>query len=162
MPLHTSHAADMLSRVVIVSPDTDLAVFGVHFAQTIGSELLFKTIVKDLVRCILLHCIAREFGSKIHESILAPHALTGCDSTSYLCGKGKQCAWRIFKKEIGNLEYLNRLEESMTLNPHVYESVNNFIPLLYSPKSDGEVNLLRYKFIARNKQLIKKTSYHTG
>ena len=50
MLLHASHAADMLSRVVIMSPDTDVAVLGVHFAQTIGSEIWFKTGVKDLVR----------------------------------------------------------------------------------------------------------------
>ena len=79
MLLHASHAADMPSRVVILSPDTDV---GVHFAQTIGNELWFYTIVKDLVRYILLHDIARELGSKIHESILAFHALTGCYSTS--------------------------------------------------------------------------------
>ena len=33
------HVADMVSRVVITSPDTDVAVLCVHFAQTIGSEL---------------------------------------------------------------------------------------------------------------------------
>ena len=36
--LHASHAADMVSRVVIVSPDNDGAVLGVHFAQTIGRD----------------------------------------------------------------------------------------------------------------------------
>ena len=46
------HAADMVSRVVITSPDTDVAVLGVHFAQTIGSELWFKLGENDLVRYI--------------------------------------------------------------------------------------------------------------
>ena len=95
MLLHASHTADTPSRDVIVSPDTDVAVLGVHFAQTIGSEIWFKTGVKDLVRYIPLHDIARDFGSKICESMLACPALTGCDSTSYLSGKGKQRAWRI-------------------------------------------------------------------
>ena len=46
MLLHASHAAGMVSRVVIASPDTDVAVLGVHFAKTIGSELWFKPGVK--------------------------------------------------------------------------------------------------------------------
>ena len=88
MLLHTSHAVDMLSRAVIVSPDTDV---GMHFAQTIGSELWFKTGVKGLVWYIQLHDIAGELGSKMCDSILAPHAPTGCDSTSYLSGKATTC-----------------------------------------------------------------------
>ena len=104
MLLHASHAADMLSRVVIMSPDTDVAVLGVHFAQTIGSELWFKISVKDLVRYIPLHDITKAPDSKMCESIQASHALTGCDPTSYLCGKGKLRAWWIFRKEIGSIE----------------------------------------------------------
>ena len=104
MLLRASHAADMLSRVVIMSPDTDVAVLGVHFAQTIGSELWFKISVKDLVRYIPLHDITKAPDSIMCESIQASHALTGCDPTSYLCGKGKLRAWWIFRKEIGSIE----------------------------------------------------------
>ena len=93
--LHASRAADMLSRVVMVYPDTYVVVLCLHFAQTIGTGLWLKTDVYDLVRYIPLHDIARALGSKMCESIPAFHALTGCDSTSYLCGKGKQRAWWI-------------------------------------------------------------------
>ena len=48
--LNASHVADMLSRAVIVSPDTYVAVLGVHFTQTKGTELWFKAGVNDLVR----------------------------------------------------------------------------------------------------------------
>ena len=89
---------------------------------------------------LYLHGIARDLGSKICGSMLAFHALTRCDSTSYLCGKGKRRAWRISRKGIGNTESLNRLGESMVIEPHVHETVNSFISLLYSPKSDGDVN----------------------
>ena len=103
MLLHASHMANTPLWVVIVSPDTDVAVLGVHFAQTIGSEIWLKTGVKDLVRYTPLHGIARDLGSKICESMLAFHALTRCDSTSYLSGKGKQRVWRILERKYETL-----------------------------------------------------------
>ena len=80
MLLLASCAADMVSRVMIASPDTDVAVL------LCTTDLLFKTAVKDLVRYTLIHDIARELGSEMFEPILAFHALTACDSTSCLRG----------------------------------------------------------------------------
>ena len=37
----------------------------------------------------------------------------------------------------------------MIIDPHVHETVNNFISMLHSPKSDGDVNLLRYKMFCQ-------------
>ena len=156
MLLYASHAADTVSRVVIASPDTDVAVLCVHFAQTIGTEIWFKTGVKDLVRYIPIHDIARELGSEFCESLPAFHALTGCDSTSWLCGKDKPRGWRIFRKEIQNLENIKRLVESMTIEPIVQETVNHFIPLLYSTSKDGDVNSLRYKLFSQRQATNEK------
>ena len=49
----------------------------------------------------------------------------------------------------GTSEPLNRLGESMIIDPHVHETVNYFISLLYSSKSDGDVNVLRYKLLCQ-------------
>ena len=111
---------------------------------------------KDLVRYIPIHDIARELGSEICESLPAFHALTGCDSTSCLCGKGKPRAWRIYRKEIGNLESLSRLGESMIIDPRVQETVNHFISLLYSSKPEGDVNSLRYKLFCQKQATNEK------
>ena len=62
---HVCYAADMVSKVVITSPGTDFAMLGVHFAQTIGTELWFMTCVKDLVRYISILDIVIEFGSEV-------------------------------------------------------------------------------------------------
>ena len=43
----------------------------------------------------------------------------------------------------------------MTIVPHVHETVYNFISLLYSPKSAGDVILLRYKLFCQ-KQATKE------
>ena len=76
-----------------------------------------------------------------------------------LCGKGKPKARRIFRKEIGNLESLNRLGESLIIDPHVQETVYNFIPLLYKSKSDGDMNLLRYKLFCQKQAANEKPSH---
>ena len=44
----------------------------------------------------------------------------------------------------------------MIIDPHVHGTVNHFISLLYSPKSDGDVNLLRYKLFYQKQATNEK------
>ena len=44
----------------------------------------------------------------------------------------------------------------MIIDPRVYETVNHFISLLYSPKSDGDVNLLRNKTFCQKQAINEK------
>ena len=51
-------------------------------------------------RFIPIHEIAAKLGSEICGSILATHALTGCDSTSSLFGIGKKAAYQALSKKV--------------------------------------------------------------
>ena len=87
--LHASHAANIASRIVICSPDTDVAVLCVHFCNEIGVDLWFKTGKKDLERYIHINLLVQKLGENLTKTVLAFHSLTGTDSTSFLSGQGR-------------------------------------------------------------------------
>ena len=110
MILHAWHASSTKERIVIQSPDTDVAVLAIHAYQMIQcNEIWFKTGVRDKVRFVPVHLIAEKLGRSVCAAIPAFHALTGCDSTSGLFQIGKKKGWKVFVKypslhdSVGNL-----------------------------------------------------------
>lgn len=93
MLFHAANVASMCPRIVIWSPDTDVAVLCVyHFAKLneVGaSELWLHTGVKDKTRYIPIHDISSSLGSALTGVLPGFHALTGCDLTSCFSGIGK-------------------------------------------------------------------------
>ena len=65
-------------------------ILGVFFAPELGIEIWFKTGTKEKVRFIPLHEISSFLGQELTLTLLAFHAITGCDSTSCFKGKGKK------------------------------------------------------------------------
>jgi hypothetical protein len=89
--LHAKHAANTHPRIVIQSPDTDVAVLSIaHFEDFSCQELWFKTGVKDRQRYIPIHDIHLSFGRLVSKCLPLFDTLTGCDSTSALSGIGKK------------------------------------------------------------------------
>ena len=94
--LHSKHAATTHPRIVIQSPDTDVAVLSVaHFEDLCCQELWFKTGIKDRQRYIPVHSILSSLARPLCNWLLPFHALTGCDSTSAFSGIGKKKAWKV-------------------------------------------------------------------
>ena len=56
--LHAEDCSRLHSRLVIQSPDTDVAVLAVHVVTSLAcDELWMKTGVRDKLRCIPIHTI---------------------------------------------------------------------------------------------------------
>lgn len=88
--LHAKHASITHQRIVIQSPDRDVAVLCVaHFQSVQCQELWFKTGVKDKARYIPIHSLHSSLGPLLSKALPAFHALTGCDTTSGFSGIGK-------------------------------------------------------------------------
>ena len=86
--LQAKHASPTHPRIVIQSPDTDVAVLSLaHFEDLQCQELWFRSGVKD--RFIPIHRLHSSLGQPLCKALPAFHALTGCDSTSALQGIGK-------------------------------------------------------------------------
>ncbi len=90
---------------------------------------------------VLLNYLCR---NRIDKSLqlLAIHALTGCDTTSYLFGKGKASAVSIMLKHDMNLEVLGQTDANLC---DVISAGHRCFSILYSGKqSTTTMNLLRH------------------
>lgn len=105
--LHANHCAtvDKYEKVVIWSPDTDVAVIATEHSPSISAEILFATGTGKHQRLINLSTIATALGP-IANHLTAMHAITGCDTTSCFHGKGKKSLFNIIKKHPEHLETL--------------------------------------------------------
>ena len=84
MLLRANHARRQAQRIVFQFPDTDVLLLCVTHCDKTGSELWFRTGVKDRLQYISAHMIAVALGPLMCKALPAFHSLTGCDSTSAL------------------------------------------------------------------------------
>lgn len=67
------------------------------------------------------------------KSLLAYHALTGCDTTSQFAGIGKISSWKVFET---CPDLLQNLGETHPLTDEVVTSVEKFVCKLYDKGKD--------------------------
>ena len=83
--LYAKEASHTHQRIIIQSPDTDVAVLCIaHFNDLQCEELWFQTGIKDRKRFIPIRTQHSALGQPLCKALPALHALTGCDSTSAL------------------------------------------------------------------------------
>ena len=133
MILHAWHASSTKERIVIQSPDTDVAVLAIYAYQMIQcNEMWFKTGVKDKVRFVPVHRIAEKLGKSVCAAIPAFHALTGCDSTSGLFQIGKKKGWKVFVKYPSLHDSVGNLGSQIPPPVLTVEACERFICSLYT------------------------------
>jgi hypothetical protein len=75
-----------VTRVVLLSNDTDVMVLALHFWNIFKGhglkELWIRVGVGNTMRYIPIHSLADKLGTQICKVLIALHHLTGCDSTS--------------------------------------------------------------------------------
>lgn len=92
------HAADCCKdghkQVMIRTVDTDVLVIAVSLFHKIGAEKLWLEFSTEKhTRYISVQGIVHALGTEKAESLIAFHALTRCDKTSF-SGRGKVTAWK--------------------------------------------------------------------
>ena len=107
------------------------------------------------------------------KSLLAFHAITGCDTTSQFYGVGKASAWKVFEDAPDLLEHLG--EESQ-ISADVLAKAEAFVCKLYNPGTqEVEINQERVGAFRKSKKeldalpptqdalilLIKQANYQT-
>ncbi|KAK3740844.1 hypothetical protein QZH41_000596 [Actinostola sp. cb2023] len=133
MILHAKHASSSKQRIVIQSPDTDVAVLATYSFQTIQcEELWFKTGVKDKVRFIPIHLVSEKLGVTICAALPGFHALTGCDSTSGLFRTGKKKAWKAFLKDPSAQDNVGNLGTAIPPSARTLQACEKFVCSLYT------------------------------
>lgn len=78
------------------------------------------------------------------KALIGIHALTGCDTVSAFCGKGKWKAIQLLQKKSEYLQVMARIGETWDLSEEVFRATEAFVCNLYGHEVDS-VDLLRYK-----------------
>ena len=131
--LHAKHAATTHPRIVIHSPDTDVAVLSVaHFEDLCCQELWFKTGIKDRQSYIPVHTIQSSLDPPLCKCLLPFHALTGCTSTSAFSGIGKKKAWKVMLRNEQIQRDLSSLGGSPAIQDRVHKVAESFVCSIYT------------------------------
>ena len=122
------------SRIVIVTPDTDVVVIACYqFSKKFQSlkEMWVKTGTKKKndLRYISIDKICESLGQNLVNLLPALHSMTGCDSVSSFVDIGKMTAIDHLKNNIDKFENLKSFGDSAELdsNADFLESVLNFM-----------------------------------
>ena len=146
---------NQIHRIVIESPDTDVAVICCYQLVTnlaSLSELWFKTGVGKNKRYIPIHTSLNTIGASVCRLLPAVHAITGCDSVSSFSGVGKKTAFSLLKSHTDNFIDLLDFGDSpiLSLECESVISAIKFVCSLYDRKFDViDVNVLRHKLFTQ-------------
>jgi hypothetical protein len=137
-------------RLIVNSPDTDVAVLCCHHFCALGvTELWFHTGTGKRTRFIPVHEIVETIGEEICELLPAFHVLTGCDSTSSLHGIGKKKALSILRTNMDVLQDTKEIgNDDSEISDKTLEVAMRFIALLYG-RDSPDLNNLRYKLFTK-------------
>ncbi|KAG1664222.1 hypothetical protein GQR58_019901 [Nymphon striatum] len=127
--LHCVHAdAD---TVVVAARDTGILVLLIaHYPKMKCKQLRLKAGTYKKPKYIPVHEVQNvlSFDDQVFETILPFHAITGCDTVSYLFSHSKKAAWEVFLTDNTLLSCLGIGE----LTPRVLKDAETFICKVYS------------------------------
>ena len=148
--LHIQDASMNSKAVVVWSPDTDVAILGMHYVRRLGIELWFKTGVKDKARFVPLHELARNVGEDICQLLPGIHSLTGCDSTSGFFSVGKVRPLKWAQHNLSAALPLQDLGNGTEVSQATTTAAFTMVCQLYDQKYQGcDINDLRYRLFCR-------------
>ena len=88
------HASEVKSRgyerIIVKSSDTDVLLLLIAFYPRLSNEVWMKAGTSKTYRYIAVHDV--QYQDEVRYTLLAFHAITGCDTTSQLHGISKKAA----------------------------------------------------------------------
>ncbi|CAB4017441.1 Hypothetical predicted protein [Paramuricea clavata] len=141
--LHSNHAAKTHDTIIARTPDTDVFLLCIAMRRTIGKKLLVMVGTGNRFRITDTSAISDVLGQELCSCLLGFHAVSGCDSTSVFCGKGKAKPWKILQDNRDFVQSFCDLGKSSTLSQDLVMSLNVFVCLLYGDKSSKTIDECR-------------------
>ena len=140
MFLHAEHASQNSHQcIVIKSSDTDVEVLACYYQAVISADIILISGTIRRSRIVTIRRVCEKLGREICEILPGLHAITGCDSVSAFCTKGKKALDIVqinqaLRQTLGSLgervparqDDLNKLEQFVCAlyNDHMCQSVN--------------------------------------
>jgi len=158
--LHAKHAADCgFKSIVIQSDDTDVAIIGLNFIPQIsehGTQLYMKMGTRNRLKYINLTDIQQRLGTGLCDALIGLHALTGCDTVSAFCGRGKNKGLSCLKRNMQFAESLAMIGKDFVISSDLSSSVQKFVCCLYgSCSAAGDINDVRYVQFVKKKGAVE-------
>ena len=132
MMLHAEDCCHLFQRLVLHSPDTDVAVIATHiFSSLLCKQLWMKTGVRDRLRFVPIHALVEKLGSVMCKLLPAFHSLTRCDTTSGPYLIGKKMSWKALKENHAKFEALTCLGVVTPPSPDVSATAEQYMCSMY-------------------------------
>ena len=136
--LHVLHAAKQHDRIMIRTVDTDVFVLAVSQMERIPERevwLAFGT--GRQFKYYPIHEIAVSLGPQKSRALPVFHAITGCDTVSFFCGKGKKSAWDTWSvlPEVTNA-FLEIAAAPSSLSDNCLRTIERFVVVMYDRGSE--------------------------
>ena len=130
------HVSNMPQRTIVVySRDTDVLVLLTHHRERLPArQLWMRTGPNKDPKYIPIHDVVKTHSESVLKELLAFHALTGCDTTSFFFRKGKKGAWKNFTKHSALLHGLGKSFEEPS--QEVEHNVGAFVSRWYGLPED--------------------------
>ena len=136
-------------HVTVVSEDTDIMVLLIHHSKNKNISMLRPGKAAKGDKVSTISEIQDKLGH-LKKHILFLHAISGCDTTSYLFNKSKRTCLALLKEDIDLSQNLDIFLNSNASKNDLLQSGLNFILRLYRcPKHIKDINLLRYTLCHR-------------
>lgn len=129
------------TNIVVSARDTDVLLLLVsHFPHFTCQNLWMKSGTAKKPKYIYIKDIFNKLPPQAVQSLLPFHALTGCDTTSFICSHTKHSAWKVFLKHHNLLSGLGEGE----LTEDKIKLAEKFVCRLYSVDHVDSVDMARY------------------
>jgi len=96
MILHAVEVAQTGMRIHFYSQDTDVLLLALRRVPQLGTEPAIIMGTKERRHTVLLQPIYDQLGPEKAAALINWHALTGCDTTGHIAGKGKKGCFTAF------------------------------------------------------------------
>ena len=150
--LCTKHAESFgFQSVVIVTVDTDIAVYSIYFQQFLEVELFVKMGNGKDKGLLKIANVSSELGKDLCVALPVLHCFTGNDRTSAFYGIGETRALKTIQRNEDFINLFKSFGDIFLFNSELFPMVEKFAYKLYAVKTEN-VNEERYiKFYGKKK-----------
>ena len=139
------------SRVVIKASDTDIVVISVYVYDYLAARGLKELYMQTKDYFIPIHQIIEVIDADEAKMLPLVHALSGCDTTSFFCGKSKKtfyAATYIHKADLARIcSQLENDNISTSLIDQIITVTKSATIAAYHPQEFNNLNALRHHLI---------------
>jgi len=145
--LHCHHAVRTSTGpvpITVRSPDTDVFVILLSYADSIPQPLIFDTGTGNKRRLLDIKAIANVLGSGVASALPGFHSFTGCDCTSAFVRRGKLKPFKLLQSSSRFQEAFRELGNSDVVNDDLFGALQAFVCSMYGHPHHTDVNKVRY------------------